>query len=115
MRILSVKASKPYEVIICEDYSLLASKLKGVVKGKIAVVFDENTARYFSNDTTKALADIPHKSIVISAGEQSKRGQCYFKILSFFIKSPLNFFQWSFPLDLIIYIFSAITHHLPLI
>ena len=83
MKVLSVKASKPYEVVICEDYSLLNQKLKGVVKGKIAVVFDENTAWYFNNDATKALEDIPHTSIIIGAGEQSKSGQCYFKLLSF--------------------------------
>ena len=83
MRVLSVKASTPYEVVISEDYSLLAEKLKGVVKGKIAVVFDENTARIFAEKVKVWLADFSYEQIVIKAGEESKSKECYFKLLSF--------------------------------
>ena len=84
MKTIDVKAQKKeYQVVIEKDFSQLASKIKEVFFGKIAVVYDENTYALFSKEIREKLFEFTICEIVFPAGEETKSLDSYAKLLSF--------------------------------
>ena len=83
MKILSVNATTPYDVVIAQDFTGLKEKITEVFKGKLAVVFDTHTHILFSEEINERLKDFDLYEVVLPAGENTKNINCYIKLLSF--------------------------------
>ena len=90
METINVNASAPYEVVINGDYSLLPQKLKGVVKGKLMVVYDQNTHRLFAKSISKLLESFLIVETILPAGENTKSEEYYFKLLGLLAKNKFT-------------------------
>lgn len=87
-----INTSKPYDVIIgSKAIGELSGELKKLgIKGKIAIVTDDNVAPLYLDGVKAELADYELSSYIIPAGEQSKNAENFIKLLNFFAESGLD-------------------------
>ncbi len=92
MKTVKVEASKSYEVIIGERLlPCLGEYLGQVTKAKkIAIVSDSNVWPLYGQVAMDALAGYEIVSFVFPAGEESKNGETYLKLLNFLAENKLT-------------------------
>ena len=92
MKTVKVQASKRYDVIIGSALlPCLGEYLAKVTKAKkIAIVSDSNVWPLYGRVVTDALAGYETLSFVFSAGEESKNGETYLKLLNFLAENKLT-------------------------
>ena len=92
MKTVKVQASKSYEVIIGERLlPCLGEYLDQVTKAKkIAIVSDSNVWPLYGQQAMDALAGYEVVSFVFPAGEESKNGETYLKLLNFLAENKLT-------------------------
>lgn len=83
MRVINVNASRPYQVVIQNDFSGLKQKISEVFSGKLAVVYDANTRILFSKQIKDALLGYELVEITFPHGENTKSLQSFGELLSF--------------------------------
>ncbi len=92
MKTVKVQASKSYDVIIGASLlPCLGEYLAKVTKAKkIAIVSDSNVWPLYGKAVTDALAGYETLSFVFPAGEESKNGETYLKLLNFLAENKLT-------------------------
>ncbi|MBQ8726266.1 MAG: 3-dehydroquinate synthase [Clostridia bacterium] len=83
MKVINVNASRKYQVVIQDDFSGLKERVAEVFKGKLAVVYDDNTQRLFSDQIKTALSGFELCEITFPHGENTKSLENFGRLLSF--------------------------------
>lgn len=92
MNTITVSASKSYDVIIAYDLLPQLGKYVAEIKptAKIAIISDSNVWSLYEWKILKALADYEVISYVLPAGEESKSGENYLRILNFLAENGIT-------------------------
>lgn len=94
MKIVSVKASQSYEVVIGEGLLTCLGKhlLQICSKCKVAVISDTNVWPIYGNAVVKSLTDSGYEAIhyAFEAGEASKNPKTYIQILNFLAENKIT-------------------------